>query len=485
MKHKLASFTEFVNQLYPHEADYLISISRFNKECNNQILSIIHHNCHFSEQKKEFDLTLDKRSYSYIKNWITESLEKADVDVFYEWLLKTEKQVMLDAISAEEEREIIAYFKIIKPSHYYFLRFYELVERFRDYLLIRMRNIFYKPTNQFLQQHALAYLDGIQANKSLNEATVEIIRQHETPGPTELEFTDFLRETFSNTSLDGYSRYRAAVRLTFHFYNTREFEKLRLLYDQLDEEFKTSLFYSKRLLSNYYSNRAMMHSKLNELNRAEHYGFLSIRQKNSDYLFYLANLCGVLLRNKKYEKALKIMSQSIPDLKNTNSFYNKIGFVSFYIRTLIYNNKAKNAVSYASTFLDAYKKEIFDTRWHLFFSAYLQALLSAEKYSKVIALNNRYNLVTLEKRFIDTSVYTPVLQWYTEVARYIEGHETRETLIETISKTAEKLLYHNYKSGRVFELLEHIRDSVPAETEEIRSRLLYLRQQLVSKTSDK
>lgn len=31
------------------------------------------------------------------------------------------------------------------------------------------------------------------------------------------------------------------------------------------------------------------------------------------------------------------------------------------------------------------------------FSAYLQALLSAEKYSKVIALNNRYNLVTLEK----------------------------------------------------------------------------------------
>jgi len=72
-----------------------------------------------------------------------------------------------------------------------------------------------------------------------------------------------------------------------------------VVYQQLDNLFKTPLFYSKRLLANYYANRAMMHSKLNELTQAEKYGYLSIRNKNSDYLFYLINLCGVLLKQGK------------------------------------------------------------------------------------------------------------------------------------------------------------------------------------------
>ncbi len=472
MKHKLASFTEFVNQLYPHEADYLLNINQFVKPVNISILKIIHHNCHHPENAQAFDEKIDKRTYSYLKNWIVETLEKADVDKFYEWLLETEKLVMLDAISADGEREIISKFKLITPSHYYFLRFYELTQHFRDYLLIRVRNIFYKPTNTYLELHEQAYIKGVATNKKLNRATEEIIRQHETPLLQQSAFSDFLHQTFSDTGLDGYSRYRAAVRLTFHYYNFREFANLRSLYDALDEEFKQNTFYSKRLLSNYYSNRAMMHSKLNELNKAEHYGFLSIRQKNSDYLFYLANLCGVLLRNKKYEKALKIMSSSIPDLKNTNSFYNKIGFVSFYIKTLVYNNKAKNAVSYGSTFLDAYKKEIFDTRWHLFFSAFFQALLNAEKYAKIISNCNRYNLLTKENKFIESSVYTPILFWYYEVAMFIEGRQGRENLLQTIRESSLKLLSNNYKTGKLFEILDQLKDCLPAETEEIRSFIL-------------
>ncbi len=471
MKYPLVAFTEFANHLYPHEADYLISIVKFVKEDNQKILHIIQHNCHHPEQMKPFDPQIDKRTYSYLKKWIAESLSKADVDLFYEWILKTEKQVMLDAISPDEERKIISYLKTIGPTHYCFLRFYELVQHFRDYLLIRVRNLFYRPTNVYLMQYEPFYINSLAVNKRLNEATVGIIRHHETPMLAPLEFTDFLHETFADKQLDGYTRYRAAVRLTFHYYNFREFEKLQALYSALDEEFKTALFYSKRLLSNYYSNRAMMHSKLKELNKAEKYGYLSIRQKNSDYLFYLANLCGVLLRNKKYEKALKLMSQSIPELKNTNSFYNKIGFVSFYIRTLVANNKAKSAVSYASTFLDAYRKEIFETRWHLFFSAYLQALLHAGKTSRIIALSKHYKLVGMEKKFIDSSVYTPVLFWHTEVALYLEGRITQDELTETILSSAQKQLGHSYQSGRVNELLDQLQLIIPAEVEEIRAHI--------------
>jgi hypothetical protein len=346
-----------------------------------------------------------------------------------------------------------------------------LVEHFRDFLLIRVRKILYKPTNSYLEQYVKEYQLGLSVNKQLNNASVEIIRQHESPDDNPSSFVELLNATFFNVQLDGYTRYRAAVRLTFLYYNFREFEQLRALYNALDEEFKGSTFYSKRLLSNFYSNRAMMHSKLNELGRAEHYGTLSIRQKNSDFLFYIANLCGVLLRSKKYEKAYKLMSQNIAELKNSSSFYNKIGFVSFYMRTLVHNNKAKSAASYGSTFLDAYRKEIFETRWHLFFTAFLQALLNAEKYNKAIAVAKRYNLIALEKKYIDTSVYTPVLQWYYELALYIEGKQSKEILVESLLVSARRLITNTYKTNKVMELLENLTDFIPNEIEEVKLAL--------------
>ena len=471
MRIKLVTFSDFANHLYPHEADYLMSIHKFTKGVNKQILSTIHHNCHHQNQHREYEANIDKRSYSYIKTWITEMLDKADVDKFYEWLAYTEKQVMIDAITPEEEKEILARVKSINPSNYYFLRFYELIENFRDYLLIRVRTQFYKPTNDYLQKYEAAYHHSIAINKQLNQAAEEIIRQHESPDGDPIYFNEFLQSTFSDNTLDGYTRYRAAVRLTFLFYNYRDFEKLRVLYDELDVIFKSDVFYSKRLLANYYSNRAMMHSKLNELELAEKFGYLSIRQKNSDYLFYLANVCGVLLRSGKYDKALKLMNLSIPETKKTNSFYNKIGFASFYIRTLVYNKMAKNAVSYASTFLDAYKKDIFETRWHLFFAAYLQALLSAEKYSRLISVAKRYNLLSLEKKFIDKTVYMPVLLWYNEVALYMEGKQSKEKLEETILNSAQKLLLNKYKASRINELLDNLAVSVPTEIDAIRAKL--------------
>lgn len=132
---------------------------------------------------------------------------------------------------------------------------------------------------------------------------------------------------------------------------------------------------------------------------------------------------------------------------------------------------AKNAVSYATTFLDAYKKEIFETRWHLFFSAYLQALLSAENFSRLITVAKRYNLLALEKKIINKTVYMPVLLWYNEVALYMESKQSREKLEETIISSAMLLLKNQYKAGRINELLDSLSDSIPSEIAEIRNRL--------------
>jgi hypothetical protein len=165
------------------------------------------------------------------------------------------------------------------------------------------------------------------------------------------------------------------------------------------------------------------------------------------------------------------MSSSIPELKKTSSFYNKIGFASFYTRTLVYNKMAKNAVSYAGTFLDAYKKEIFETRWHLFFSAYLQALLNAENYSRLLSVAKRYNLLALERKIIDKTVYMPLLLWYNEVALYMEGQQSKEKLVETILSSARMLLRNKYKAGRIYELLDNLSDSIPSEVAVIRQKL--------------
>ena len=233
MRLKLVTFSDFANQLYPHEADYLLGIQHFSKGVNKQILDIIHYNCHNHLKNREYDPSIDKRAYSYIKTWITQALDKADVDKFYEWLAYTEKQVMIDAITSEEEKEILAYVKTISPSQYFFLRFYELMQYFRDYLLIRVRNQFYKPINNYLQKYEASYHRSMAINIRLNQAAEEIIRQHETLDAEPIHYSDFLKTTFNDPSLDGYTRYRAAVRLTFLYYNYREFDNRKVVWVRL------------------------------------------------------------------------------------------------------------------------------------------------------------------------------------------------------------------------------------------------------------
>lgn len=473
MKQKLTKFTDFANSLYPHETDYLLSVQQFATPENLKILNLINYNCKNPLNTLPYDGSLDKRKYSYVKNWVIQKLNEIDVDYYYERLIAIEKQVMTDSIMPEEEKDLLEKTSTTTHRHYYFIRFYELLQHYRDYLLIRVRNQYYIPISEYLEKYKDNYQQSLELNKKLNSATLDIIKQHSaSANKTESKHWEtFLKQTFSDEELDGYTRYRAVVRLTFLYYNYREFDKLRSIYDTLDKMFTTDIFYSKRILSNYYANRAMMHSKLRELDLAEKYGFLSIRQHNSDYLFYLLNLCGVLLKRKKNKEALKLMTTSVPELKKTNSFYYKIGFVAFYIRTLLANDMIDKAVSYAETFLDGYKKEILKHRWHLFFSEYIRALFKAEKYAKVLSITKRYNLVNKEKQFIGKARYLPIIYWYSTAASYIEGAIAEKRLQETIIKSGQSLQKHKYKSIKINELLDELASSLPEITKNIKKEI--------------
>jgi hypothetical protein len=448
-----------------------MSIQTFTKNVNLKILQQIYNNCHSDQSPKPFDTSVDKRTYSYIKTWIINSLKKIDVDVFFEWLIVMDKKVLTDIISPSDEAEILSYMKIIKPAHYYFIRFFELLQYYRDYLLVRNRNKYNALIASYLDKYEANYLKSVEINKKLHFITDSIVKR-DTDNADIQEIENLLQQIYFDELLDGYTRYRAIVRLTIFFYNYRQFDKQLIAYRHLDEIFKTPLFYSKRLLANYYANRAMMHSKLNELVMAEKYGYLSIQNKNSDYLFYLLNLCSVLVKQGKKTEVYKLMQESLPMLKNTNNTYYKIGFVSFYIKTLLVNQQYKKAVDYADNYFDAYKKDIFAHRWHLFFCSYLQALMLSEKYAQILSLCRRYNLIIKENQRINRADYMPVILLYSLLAEYMENIIDKGKLINSIVQTAKELMQDKYRSHKIIKLLDEIASVVPSEIKAAKKTLI-------------
>lgn len=458
---QLSKFSTFVNSLYLHELIYLESVHVFRDEETLKIIDRIRFNVNHPDKILPFFKEIDKRKYSNLMKWIREKLSAADVDVFFEWGMEMDKKVNMDNLFPEEEKKLLKFIKIIRPSSFFFMRFYELLNAYRDFLLIRTRVYYYLPVQDYLRKYEAAYMHALDLNRKMNNSAVDIIQQHTTSGGESIQWEDFLKETFSDKSIDGFTRYKAFVRITYVYYNYRLFDKLRDIYEALDKEIQTPRFYSKRILANYYANRAMMHSMFREMDLAEKYAYMSVRQKNSDYLFYLIKLCNILLLTNKNQKALELMTQNIPELKNTNSMYTRIGFVAVYLRSLNKNKLYLKAESYGDSFLAAYKKEIFNYRWHIFFCAYFQALLKQEKFVKLIGIEKRYNLVQREKEFIGKALYIPSILLYQSLARYQEGKMTEIQFKEIIVGSGGEMFENKYKNMRIKELYSELFEFSP------------------------
>lgn len=283
---------------------------------------------------------------------------------------------------------------------------------------------------------------------------------------------NWLTEVFYNEELDGLNRYLALVRLTFVYFNYRQFEKLREKYNYIDGLFKNGQYYSRRILLNYYGNRVMLHSKFQEFDKAEYYGYLSVREKNSDYIHYVNNLSAVLLRQKKYQDALQLMRSAYPEMKNTPSFHNRIGFVAFYLKCLNDNQQYKNAENYAESFLQAYKKEIFEYRWHIFFSSYLEAILQQEKYSKLLKVVRKYQLLDRERQYQKNANYLPTILWYNAVAQYKEMLIQKDEITSLIQDSIGQLDRVEAKQHQLRDLLEELRPFIPGVVNQVQDKML-------------
>lgn len=460
-RNKLQVFTDFANMLLPHETAYLLSCQQMVDLDKLSILERVHQNCTQINQFTPYNSSLDKRKYSNLKNWILKRLEAIDVDQAFEWMIEMERQIMTDSIDPEEERQLLRLIKQYKHPTFFFVKFYELVKAYRHFILIRLRYGDYSVVDQFLSRFAGPYKEACRIDEQLHEATRDITQQYAANTTESIQWERWLRATFFDESLDGHNRYMAFVRLSFIAFNYRKFDLLWEAMDYLDEHFVKGEFYSKRILLNYYHLRMMLHAKVGDAEEAIRCGFLSIRGKNNDYLFYANNLSAVLLRSGRAQEALQVMKNAAPEMKRTKNFHNKIGYVAFYVQSLIKNQLIRNAVSYCKSFLIAYEKEIFQYRWHTFFSAYLEALLLRGNYQEMLLLEQRYDLLQKDSQYQKRSDYTPSISWYLYSAKYKLDQLSKDdfqNLLQSFFQTHKSL--HQQKNA-VDALMHTLRQIAP------------------------
>ena len=430
MKSRLKIFSDFAEGVLPHEASFLLKENRIRDEEKENILYRVCLNAEHLNSFEEFDENIDKRKYAYIKKWIQRKLQKADVDAHLEYLTHIEKQVLTDTITSEEEKELLEYISIYDQTSFYFEKFYELVKEYQDYLLVRFRYKDCELTRAFLETNYNSYTRSLEVKNQLFLATKDLTKQYTFQSVNTKHWESQLLEYLYDSRLDGRNKYHAFIRLVFLYFNYQDYDKAREIFDYMGRCFKEGLMYSRRVLFNYYANRVILHSNLKDLDRAEYYAHLSVKQDNSDKLFYLNNLSAILLKKEKNKEALELLTGNYKLFKNSHNHHQKLGFATQYLRALVRNNRIQIAENFARNFLFENKNHVFEHRWSRFFSNYLLALIIAEKPSEVLKVIERYNLLERENEAVNRGNDLPKIHWYFYLATYLNGNSSEEQLFD-------------------------------------------------------
>jgi len=471
MKTKLKKFTEFSKTILPNEAKYLESRYQFTDSEKLQIIELVISNALSQNKLADFDTTINKRKYSYIKDWIEKKLASIDVDATIAWIMSLNKKILTDAISSQEEEEFLHYISAYKTIDFNFQNLYELAKEYKSYLLVRMRYKDHKIIADFLHSYKDSYLKATEIKEKLYKATAEITSQYTQNKKETKHLENWLLQVFKDDLIEGKNRYQAFILLAFMYSNYNENDKLTVLFNQIDYYFSEGEMYSRRLLSNYYASRVLLHSKQDEFNEAEFYGYLSIRQSNNDVLMYLNNLVAILLRNNKPEKASKLLEEHKDLYRETHNYHQKIGYCSYQIRVFseLHNNNL--AASTAKTFLKKYKNEVLNHRWHHFFTSYFNILIAQEKYEEVLKLSSKFNLTERENERQKKSNYVPNISWSISLSRYMEGKINSTRLLDEIKAPLKDIQPTQNQKQLMIKVINRLSNNLPEAFLELKSHI--------------
>lgn len=434
--------------MFPHEAKQLLRLSHFEDTEKQAILQLIAENSVKTSDYKEFDTSIDKRKYSYVKTWCQTKLETIDIDRIYDQLCRWEYEVMTDSISLEGEKELIKLFKTADTGFFNFLKLYDLGRIFRHYLQIRLRTKDFQTVDIFLTKNRTSYEYARLVNDKLHHATEDIISQYLDKTGDTTTWEQWLEKVYHDDSLDGYNRLLAWIRLIFIGHNYRKFYLLKDQFDYFETMFDNGKFYSRRILANFYSQYLLYYASILDFEKAAYYGYLSVKEKNNDFLYYVNNLAAILLRKKEPEKAFELLRSAAEQANAAQNFHNKIGHASYLILAYTDTLKLRQAETHADVFFSAYKSEIFEYRWHLFFSAYLKVILYRDNFRKLIKIYKQYSLGDKDVKYQISPNYTPTIPWMYHIAQYKENQITRPQLVIKLSDAVTSLLHRKNQNMR-------------------------------------
>ncbi|WP_458628069.1 hypothetical protein [Winogradskyella sp. PC D3.3] len=471
MKTKLKKFTEFSKTILPNEAKYLESRYQFTDDEKLEIIKRLIANALSKNKRIDFDANINKRKYSYIKDWVEKKLRSIDVDATIAWIMSLKEKILTDAISAHEEKAFLHYISAYKSIEFNFQNLYDLAKEYKSYLLVRMRYKDHKIVADFLEAYLDSYTQAKATKDKLYDATTEITNQYTLNNNETKHLEKWLLHVFKSEDIDGKNRYQAFVLLAFMYTNYNENDKLKAIFDQIDYYFSQGEMYSRRLLSNYYASRVLLHSKQDEFEEAEFYGYLSIRQNNNDTLMYVNNLVAILLRNNTPEKAFSLLEKHHTLYKETHNYHQKIGYCSYQIRVLSELHKNKLAEATARTFLRQYKTEVLNHRWHHFFTSYFNVLIIQEKYEDVLKLSSKFNLIEKETERQKQSNYVPNISWSISLSRYMEGKINSSRLLEEIKAPLKNIQPSKNQKQLMIKVIDRLSNNLPEAFLKLKSHI--------------
>lgn len=438
-KKALQSFADFAYKLLPHETGYLLQIQKFADLERFEILKKIHNNVQQSINQNNYDHSINKRKYNHLKNWIIDKLHKVDVDVRLKRIHELSYKIRVDSIVYEEEKLIFSQLKKTEPSYFFFKEFYELVLSYRQFLLIRLRYRDHDLTDDFIKKYKDQYLLTKDLFVRLHDATYDIVRAYSGNKSDSLKWENWLRDIILDEKKQGFLRYQAFVNLMFISHNHKRADLVSNLFHVIEFHFLNGNFYSKRVLLNYYNMKLMYHAGLREYEEAMKYGYLSIRDITHDSLLYTNNLCAVLMRLNRNEEALKLMQQQSHLIKSSKNYYNRVGYVAFYMEAMIKNGKFQQAESYGEKFLNAYKDEILQFRWHLFFSIFLEAMVHNKSFEKINRINSKFKLLNLHEKHSRTFSFSPLIPFFIKISLYQMANLKSDEVIAFLEDTLNQI----------------------------------------------
>lgn len=446
MRKQLGKFIEFSKEILPHEIEYLWKVNRLQDPDRLRILEALRQNSQQVPPGEDFDPDIDKRTYSHLKNWILKQLAAIDVDQFYSWISELDIKIVDDSISPTEERALLKALDEYAHPGFYFTKLFEVLQNYSNFLLIRLRYKDHERVNAFLERRRADYLRHKEVQERLQQASAVIVREYNSAGEEGRRSRDWLSQVFEDESLQGYSRYQSLIRL--HYIDLREAQNQDLLrkYDEVGRYFEEGRFYSKRLLINYYHNRMLLSHKARDYQAAVRFGRLATRVKTHDYLLYVNNLCDVLVHQGRYAEGLELLRSAAKDARQTNNYFNRVGFVAFYMRCQIGQGDPKSAASYGSSFLAVYRREIQKYRWYRFYSTYLEALLRSGQQTELLKEIRKSKLLDREAAMQDRPDFLPRLSVLDALARHLLG-EADDTELATTLQTIDPQIATRLRQG--------------------------------------